>query len=331
LKYLYTIKEIREKDPELFEQIKRFPKKARTAKVSQASSLRYFERQASSLRYIPQNHADDIIYFDPEGNTEKRKRNLPHWQQEGNAYFITFRLYDSIPEEISNKIKNERENWLKTNNIANASELMKLSKSKRIEYYRLFSKRYDELLDNGHGSCILRHPECKKIVEETLKHFDGIRYKLDHYVIMPNHVHVIIIPKDKWSLSKITHSWKSYSANELNKILKKKGPVWMHESFDHIIRSPQQLEKIRQYINEHPKPGKRKQFMSSGEMHIFSAGGNSRNSFSHVQKMKQWNLISWPPPHCLRAGPMRKRKTFQRNSMICWIKTKKPLSSPPPM
>jgi len=104
LKYLHTIREIREKDPELFEQIKRLPKKARTAKVSQASSLRYFERQASSLRYIQQNHADDIICFDPEGNTEKRKRNLPHWQQEGNAYFITFRLYDSIPEKISKKI-----------------------------------------------------------------------------------------------------------------------------------------------------------------------------------------------------------------------------------
>jgi len=94
----------------------------------------------------------------------------------------------------------------------------------------------------------IKNKECKQIIEKALHHFDGERYFLDKFVVMPNHVHVIAIPKGKWTLSEITHSWKSYTANELNKETGKSGPVWMSESFDHIIRSPEQLERIRRYI-----------------------------------------------------------------------------------
>ncbi|MBC8484865.1 MAG: transposase, partial [Bacteroidetes bacterium] len=128
------------------------------------------------------------------------------------------------------------------------SEFKKLNQHKKIEYYRLFSKRYDDLLDNGHGSCILMNKKCKQIVEKALNYFDGERYYLDKFVVMPNHVHVIVIPRGEWTLSKITHSWKSYTANELNKITNQRGSIWMSESFDHIIRSLEQLERIRQYI-----------------------------------------------------------------------------------
>ncbi len=76
---------------------------------------------------------------------------------------------------------------------------------------------------------------------------------LDKFVVMPNHVHVIVIPRGEGTFSKITHSWKSYTAIELNKIINQRGPVWMPESFDHIIRSPELLERIRQYIKDNPK------------------------------------------------------------------------------
>ncbi|MEW6103279.1 MAG: Eco57I restriction-modification methylase domain-containing protein, partial [bacterium] len=49
------------------------------------------------------------------------------------------------------------------------------------------------------------------------------------------------------------HSWKSYTANKINKLLCKEGELWMHESFDHIIRSPKQFERIRKYIENNPK------------------------------------------------------------------------------
>ncbi|GBD97497.1 MAG TPA: helicase [Nitrospirae bacterium] len=240
LKYLQVIRDIREKDSDLFEKIKHLPKKARTAKVTQASSL--------CFNHSGQDMSDIIMYFDPYKSVETKQRNLPHWQQKGTSYFVTFRLYDSIPQEVSENIKRQREQWLEANKISNPSEVKKLKQHKKIEYFRLFSKRYDDLLNNGHGSCILDNKECKQIVEKTLNYFDGERYYLDKFAVMPNHVHVIVIPRGEWTLSKITHSWKSYTANELNKLTGQRGPVWMPESFDHIIRSTEQLERIRQYI-----------------------------------------------------------------------------------
>ncbi len=193
------------------------------------------------------------IYFAPDEPVSKKNRNLPHWEQEGKAYFVTFRLYDSIPKDVAENIRMERENWFKENKIESISDLHNLNKEKQIEYYRLFSKRYDELLDNGHGSCILKDAKCRQIVEDALNYFNNDRYYLDKYVIMPNHVHVIVIPKGKWSLSQIMHSWKSYTANQINKLTGREGELWMHESFDHIIRNPEQLERIRKYIEDNPK------------------------------------------------------------------------------
>jgi REP element-mobilizing transposase RayT len=195
----------------------------------------------------------DTIYFDPTAPAAIRHRNLPHWEQEGKAYFVTFRLFDSIPAKIAKKLKQEREEWLNKNKIKDASDLHKLTIEKRTEYYHLFSKRYDELLDNGYGSCILANPECRQIIEEALSYFDKDRYYLDKYVIMPNHVHVIVIPKAEWGLSKILHSWKSFTANKINKLLGRRGRLWMDESFDHIIRSAEQFEKIREYITTQKK------------------------------------------------------------------------------
>ncbi|MFQ5652248.1 MAG: Eco57I restriction-modification methylase domain-containing protein, partial [bacterium] len=221
--------------------------------TQKASSLSKSDRQDAC---DTQNTLDTIMYFDPDAPISKKQRNLPHWQQKGTAYFVTFRLFDSIPKEVAESIKKEREQWLKSNNISDPSELKKLRRAQKIEYYRLFSKRYDDLLDNGYGCCVLAKPECKKIVEEALKHFDGDRYDLDKHVVMPNHVHTIVRPQKNWDLSQITHSWKSFTSNEINKILGRKGQLWMPESFDHIIRSPMQLEKIRHYIADNPKKSK---------------------------------------------------------------------------
>jgi REP element-mobilizing transposase RayT len=229
--------------------------------VSQASSLSENSSTSSlsenpsgsSLSENPLTLRDDdfdIIYFDKNAETEIHERDLPHWCQKGVAYFVTFRLSDSIPDNAKNKIKNERENWLNKYKIRDTSELKKLPKQARIEYHKLFSKRYDELLDSGYGSCILANPEIKEIVENALKYFDGKRYFLDEFIVMPNHVHVIVVPKENWTLDKITHSWKSFTANEINKFTGNSGQVWMHESFDHIIRSEKQLHKIRQYIKD---------------------------------------------------------------------------------
>ncbi len=219
--------------------------------VSQASLLE--NTYKTGKKNSNKQDACDTIYFDYESLTDQRKRNLPHWEQDEVTYFVNFRLWDSIPSEIAENIRNEREEWKRNNKIDNEEDLQQLNIEKRKEYYRLFSKRIDDLLDNGHGSCILKNPDISIIVEEALEHFNGERYQIDHWVIMPNHVHVIVKPINNWTLSKITHSWKSFTANEINKVLERDGQLWMHESFDHIVRSPEQLQRLRKYIAENPK------------------------------------------------------------------------------
>ncbi len=78
---------------------------------------------------------------------------------------------------------------------------------------------------------------------------------MDAFSIMPNHVHVLVSPKQGVSLSQILHSWKSYSAHEINKELGRKGTVWQDENFDHIVRSVEQFSLYQQYIRENPAKG----------------------------------------------------------------------------
>ena len=223
--------------------------------MCQESLINYLDSviQSSRLNIKQKQNDNELIYFDYESLTKKHKRNLPHWEQAGAIYFVTFRLWDSIPKEIADNIKEEREKWRKRHKIETEVDLQKLGVELKKEYYRLFSKRIDDLLDNGHGSCILKNPNISKIVEDAITYFDGKRYLLDQWVIMPNHVHILVKPLENWSLEKITHSWKSFTANEINKALKRDGQLWMHESFDHIVRSPAQYERIRNYIEDNPK------------------------------------------------------------------------------
>jgi REP element-mobilizing transposase RayT len=203
----------------------------------------------------PEKHLDEngfeAAFFDTHFLKYQRNRRLPHWEQDSVFYFITFRLWDSIPSEISKSIKHERELWHKKNKIVSKNDFALLNFEKRNEYYRLFSKRIKDLLDSGFGLCFLDKPKTNMIVENALKHFDNERYILDSWVIMSNHVHVLVRLLGDWTLDSVTHSWKSFS-KEINKALKRSGQVWMHESFDHIIRNLDQLKKIRQYIKDNP-------------------------------------------------------------------------------
>jgi adenine-specific DNA methylase/REP element-mobilizing transposase RayT len=187
-----------------------------------------------------------LQYFDPNEPIANLSGNLPHWRQEGVTYFVTFRLADSMPQEKLREWEEERGAWLKEHPEPHDEETRK-------EYYRLFPERFQNWLDAGYGECLLARPEIKEMVENALSHFEGKRYHLDEYVIMPNHVHVIVTPSEENNLSEILHSWKSYTAHEINKRLEHRGAVWQKESFDHIIRSPQQVERVRQYIRENPK------------------------------------------------------------------------------
>jgi REP element-mobilizing transposase RayT len=183
------------------------------------------------------------IFYDPDAEKQIHSRNLPHWMQHGRMYFVTFRLSDSLPHERIEQIRAERRVWEQCNH-------QPYSQWQWLEYHRLFSKRIEDWLDNNIGTCVLAHQQCASIVANAIGHFEGKRYRLDHWIIMPNHVHMLIVPIEPYLLFDILHSIKSYTAKIINKCLGRKGQLWQHESFDHIVRSNQQLEKFREYILE---------------------------------------------------------------------------------
>ncbi|MFH1004802.1 MAG: transposase [Bacteroidota bacterium] len=204
---------------------------------------------ADDLKSTVSIPAGENIFFNPHNEIQIHTGNLPHWQQENVWYFITFRLADSIPAAVTEKIKSERELWLKNNPKGKDGNY---SKEELKEYYRLFSERVETLLNAGKGSCVLRNEETAKIVADALLYFNNQRYVLNEWVIMPNHVHVLVKPLAGYKLPDILHSWKSFTANKINEQLGKKGQLWMHESYDHIVRNENALHAIRNYIRQNP-------------------------------------------------------------------------------
>lgn len=177
---------------------------------------------------------------------QTRRRNYPHWKQDGCTYFVTFRLADSIPQPRIKEYEELRRKWEEHHQPP-------YSKQERERFSELFSERVNEWLDEGAGSCCLRNPDISKIVANTLLHFDGERYELDEWVVMPNHVHLLVRPLDGYELPDILHSWKSFSAHVINNALKRTGKLWQPESYDHIVRDMDELSRIRNYIWNNPQ------------------------------------------------------------------------------
>ena len=185
-----------------------------------------------------------VGFYRKDDPVEKTAANLPHWRQDGVTYFVTFRTADSLPQERLQQWLAEKEQWWAAHPEPRDDDTMR-------EFYRRFPERFEHWLDQGYGACHLRQPAVRQIVEDALKHFNGQRYALDEFTVAGNHVHVLVTPRDGHELSDILHSWKSFTANQINKRLARTGAFWQKESFDHIVRSEVQLERIRAYIRNH--------------------------------------------------------------------------------
>ena len=174
------------------------------------------------------------------------KRQMPIWHCRGKfphreykpLQFITYRLYDSVPKKLIDEWKEE----LKVTE-------MTLSNDPRVEILR---KRIDKYEDAGYGQCFLKDERIASMVLENLFHFNGIRYNVLRWCIMPNHVHVLIEVMEGWTLSTIMHGWRSYTAHQANKILERTGVFWMEEYFDRYIRDEKHLETVINYIDNNP-------------------------------------------------------------------------------
>ncbi|MFN7342144.1 MAG: transposase, partial [bacterium] len=108
--------------------------------------------------------------------------------------------------------------------------------SLREELNHLETSIIEPALNQGYGSCLFNNNQNAELVANALKHFDGTRYDLLAWCIMPNHVHVILKLAKGEELDKILHSWKSFTSHEINKLNGTSGSIWQKESYDHLIR-----------------------------------------------------------------------------------------------
>ncbi|HUY93088.1 MAG TPA: transposase [Pirellulales bacterium] len=189
--------------------------------------------------------AAEFGYFDPNQPIAELHGSLPHWRQSAVTYFVTFRLADSLPQVKLDQWRREREDWLRRHPEPRSPAV-------RRDYFERFVARFHRWLDAGYGECVLIRPEVRDILVDALKHFDAQRYALGDWVVLPNHAHALVTPLGDVELSKVLHTWKSYSASEINRLLGRRGQLWQKESFDHIVRSPEAAERIRQYIRTNP-------------------------------------------------------------------------------
>jgi type I restriction enzyme R subunit len=203
-------------------------------------------------------------FFDPRDEYVVRQgAALPHWYQPGVSYFITFRTVDSVPQSLLQSWHRRRDDWLKEHGIepdqtnwkAHLTAVPNLDR----QYHARFTKAFMEYLDRGCGACVLRDMRVAELIAGALQHFDGDRYHLGDFVVMPNHVHLLVCLLGETEIEAQCHSWKKYSAGQTNRLLRRSSRFWQEESFDHLVRNPEQFEQFEQYIAENPrKAGLRK-------------------------------------------------------------------------
>lgn len=194
--------------------------------------------------------------------------NLPHLRLQGATYFVTFRLADSIPKTVAENWLKWRNQWLSFHgidpNLAKSNpklwnELyLALPSVKRYEFELAQRRHYFIELDKCHGSCLLS--QAHKIVSEAVDFFHGKSIWCGDYVIMPNHVHLLVQPFPGVKLEEWLYSIKRFSSKEICKAYSHsiqnstlQGHFWQRESYDRIVRSREELARMRRYIKNNPE------------------------------------------------------------------------------
>ena len=157
-----------------------------------------------------------------------RRGYLPHFDAGAAVQTITFRLADSLPREFY-----ERAAAVASNDK---------------ERFFILEKG----IDQGRGSCLLTEPANATLVRKTLERFDGEQYLLLAWVVMPNHVHVMIEQIAGYSLTNVVQAWKSVSSHAINKVRGTNGRVWSADYFDRYVRDEGHYERAKFYIENNP-------------------------------------------------------------------------------
>ena len=191
--------------------------------------------------------------FDPQRDWLDEQGTRPHWAQAGTVVFITFGAADAIPRAVLELWDREKQEWLARRGFIGpehwSTRLRAVPPDVREAFRREFARKRERELDGCGGACVLKRPELAEVVAEALCHFDGDRYHLSDYVVMPNHVHLLATFPKPEAMRDQCDSWLHYTAVRINKALERKGRFWRPEPFDHLVRSPEQLVALRRYID----------------------------------------------------------------------------------
>ena len=175
-------------------------------------------------------------------------------------YFVTFRLADAVPHNLRTQWESEREAWLRVHPQPWSAEVER-------EYHERFSGAIERWLDAGHGSCILRRPDCAGVVAEALRYFDGERLAIISCVVMPNHVHALFAQNADWPLEKLMRSWKSFTSRRINSLVGRNGSVWQRDYFDRLVRDQKHFVNCVRYIRRNPERAR----LHSGEFLLYES------------------------------------------------------------
>jgi REP element-mobilizing transposase RayT len=187
---------------------------------------------------------------------ESYRHALPHFQQPGQAYFVTWCLKDAVPKKALARYATELEKLgaaisgcgdFKSLVLIGAIENRATQMEKlRMQYYSLrkkYIKAYDDLLDaERHPGVDLSKPENIKIIFQAIQFWEGKKLQNCAYTVMPNHIHWVfqLLEKDVDGkpvyLQDVLQSVKRQTANLINKAEGRKGALWQKESFDTTIR-----------------------------------------------------------------------------------------------
>jgi REP element-mobilizing transposase RayT len=189
---------------------------------------------------------------------------LPHYDAPGVTQIVTLRLVDSLPASR----RGEWEHFLRIENDREASSAGAPTCSRLIGSNHTQSRsqtgapasrerrrKLEAYLDRGLGECWLRQPAIAKLTEDALRFFDGERYELQAWVVMPNHVHLLV---DVWEtpLAELVKSWKSFVARKANKLLNRTGEFWEREYLDTVIEDEERRRTAVRYIENNPTKAK---------------------------------------------------------------------------
>lgn len=171
------------------------------------------------------------------------RNRLPHWEVKNGRYFITIRCYGSLPGEVRQRL----------HSVQNALAAIKPSSTQFVQLQRQYFLTLEKYLDKGKGFSPFWSSVAAQELNEAIDNLPDYGWKAPHFVIMPNHVHLLTYPFEEENSLGLKLTWQRFkgrTARTLNEILGRSGAFWQADWFDRWMRSESEEEKVIEYIHD---------------------------------------------------------------------------------